>query len=54
MAKFTYNERFTNITKYDVNSNSYTGIKIASKLNQKNGEDYKLLDVTDLDWQVRG
>lgn len=51
MAKFTYNERFTNVKKYDDFSKSYTGIKIASKLNQKNGEDYKLLDVTDLDWQ---
>ena len=51
MAKFTYNERFTNVNKYDDFSNSYTGIKIASKLNQKNGEDYKLVDVTDLDWQ---
>lgn len=51
MAKFTYNERFTNVQKYDNISKSYTGIKIASKLNQKNGEDYKLVDVTDLDWQ---
>lgn len=51
MASFTYNERFTNVRKYDSTNNTFTGIKIASKLNQKNGEDYKLVDVTDLDWQ---
>ena len=46
MASFTYHERFTNVRKYDDASNTFTGIKIASKLNQKNGEDYKLVDVT--------
>lgn len=44
---------FTNVNKY-VNDGkgkvTYTGILIASKLNQKNGCDYPLLDAVDIDW----
>jgi len=49
MAKLTYNEIFTNVRKYDENG-AYTGLQIASKLNQKNGQDYKLIDAIDIDW----
>lgn len=49
MAKLTYNERFTNVQKY-TDDGSYTGIQIVSKLNQKNGQDYKLIDSIDIDW----
>lgn len=41
---------FTNIAKWDELSHSYTGIQIADKLNQKNGQDYKLIDAIDIDW----
>lgn len=51
MAKLTYNEAiFTNVHKYDETSYSYTGLQIASKLNQKNGQGYKLIDAIDIDW----
>ena len=49
MSKLSYSSRFTNVNKYD-ETGSYTGIQIASKLNQKNGQDYKLLDAIDIDW----
>lgn len=49
MAKLSYNERFTNVKKY-TEDGSYTGLQIASKLNQKNGQDYKLIDAIDIDW----
>lgn len=49
MAKLTYNERFTNVQKY-TDDGSYIGIQIVSKLNQKNGQDYKLIDAIDIDW----
>lgn len=49
MAKLTYNERFTDVHKYNEDG-SYTGLQIASKLNQKNGQDYKLIDSIDIDW----
>lgn len=49
MAKLTYNERFSNVQKY-TDDGSYTGIQIVSKLNQKNGQDYKLIDSIDIDW----
>lgn len=49
MAKLTYNERFTSVNKYNEDG-SYTGLQIASKLNQKNGQDYKLIDSIDIDW----
>lgn len=49
MARLTYNERFTNVRKY-TEDGSYTGLQIASKLNQKNGQDYKLIDAIDIDW----
>lgn len=49
MAKLSYNSIFTNVNKYD-GSGTYTGIQIASKLNQKNGQDYPLIDAIDIDW----
>lgn len=49
MSKLSYSSRFTNVNKYD-EVGSYTGIQIASKLNQKNGQDYKLIDAIDIDW----
>ncbi|MBQ3415332.1 MAG: hypothetical protein IJH39_08330 [Clostridia bacterium] len=49
MAKLSYSERFTNVKKYD-EAGSYIGLQIVSKLNQKNGQDYKLLDSIDIDW----
>lgn len=45
----TYSDIYTNINKYDENG-SYTGLQIPSKLNQKNGQDYPLLDAIDIDW----
>ena len=49
-----YNQNiFTDVNKYvsDGKGNvTYTGILIASKLNQKNGQDYPLLDAIDIDW----
>ena len=50
MAQLTYSDKFTNVKKYDEVTGTYTGIQIASKLNQKNGQDYKLLDAIDIDW----
>lgn len=53
MASLTYNSSiFTNVKKWsqDGDSISYNGILIASKLNQKNGQDYRLLDAIDIDW----
>lgn len=44
---------FTNVNKYVDDGKgkvTYTGILIASKLNQKNGCDYPLLDAIDIDW----
>lgn len=49
MARLTYSEIFTNVHKYNEDG-SYTGLQIASKLNQKNGQDYKLIDAIDIDW----
>lgn len=49
MARLSYNEIFTNVKKYNEDG-SYTGLQIASKLNQKNGQDYKLIDAIDIDW----
>ena len=37
MARLTYSYIFTNVHKYD-ETGSYTGLQIASKLNQKNGQ----------------
>lgn len=49
MARLTYSYIFTNVHKYD-ETGSYTGLQIASKLNQKNGQNYKLIDAIDIDW----
>ena len=49
MAALTYSSRFTNVDKWD-SEGSYKGILLAGKLNQKNGEDYKLVDAIDIDW----
>lgn len=49
MAALTYSSRFTNVDKWD-GEGSYKGILIAGKLNQKNGEDYKLIDAIDIGW----
>ncbi len=49
MARLTYNERFTSVNKYNEDG-SYNGLLVASKLNQKNGQDYKLIDSIDIDW----
>lgn len=53
MAELQYNKNiFPNVNKisFDGNVYSYNGILIASKLNQKNGQGYKLLDAIDIDW----
>jgi hypothetical protein len=54
MAELNYNKNlFTNVNKWKINTDgsySYTGILVASKLNQKNGQDYKLIDAIDIDW----
>ena len=51
MSRLSYNtKRFTKVNKYDVENNSYNGILVASKFNQKNGQDYKLIDVIDIDF----
>lgn len=46
-------EIYTNLNKY-VNDGkgkfTYTGILLSSKINQKNGQDYKLFDMSDADW----
>ena len=50
MAVFTYNsEIFTRVDKWD-SSNTYNGILLADKINQKNGQNYKLVDAVDIDW----
>ena len=51
MGRLSYNtERFTKVNKYDVANDAYNGILVAAKINQKNGQDYKLLDVIDVDF----
>jgi outer membrane murein-binding lipoprotein Lpp len=53
MAQLNYNGSiFGNVNKvsFDGNEYSYNGILVASKLNQKNGQGYKLLDAIDIDW----
>lgn len=54
MAQLLYdNILFSNVNKWITDASgeySYTGILIASKLNQKNGQGYKLLDAIDIDW----
>ena len=53
MAELQYNKNiFPNVNKisFDGTTYSYNGILIASKLNQKNGQGYKLLDAIDIDW----
>lgn len=48
--RLSYNkEIFTKVNKWDSNF-VYTGIKINEKLNQRNGQDYKLIDAIDIDW----
>ena len=49
----SYNkEIFTNVNKYtEFNGKiTYNGILVASKLNQKNGQEYALIDSIDIDW----
>lgn len=43
---------FSNVNKYitDGDKVSYTGILVASKLSQKNGQDYPLIDLVDIDF----
>ena len=53
MAELQYNKNiFPNVNKisFDGTTYSYNGILIASKLNQKNGQGYRLLDAIDIDW----
>ena len=51
MARLIYNKnRFTKVDKWDEITESYKGILMSTKLNQKNGQDYKLLDAIDIDW----
>ena len=50
MAELSYNRQiFTSVSKWDANF-TYTGIQINDKLNQRNGQNYKLLDAIDIDW----
>lgn len=50
MANLSYDKTiFTKVNKWDSNY-SYNGILLSDKINQKNGQDYKLVDVIDLDW----
>ena len=50
MGKLTYNDKiFTDVNKWDAEG-SYRGILLASKLNQKNGQDFKLVDAIDIYW----
>lgn len=49
MGALSYSDRFHNVKKWR-DDGTYTGIQIASKLNQKNGQDYKLIDAIDIDW----
>lgn len=51
MGKLSYNiNRFTKVDKYDNVNDAYRGILLATKINQKNGQDYKLVDVIDIDF----
>lgn len=54
MSSFNNTERdlskYSNINKFDRYTNTYLGIAIADKLTQKNGQDYKLIDAVDIDW----
>ena len=54
MSSFTNTNRdlskYTNINKWNRSTNSYIGIEIADKITQKNGQDYKLVDAVDIDW----
>lgn len=51
MGRLTYNSnRFTKVDKYDPVSNAYNGLQVATKINQKNGQDYKLVDIIDVDF----
>lgn len=50
---YSYNSNiFTDVNKISQVGDkiTYNGILLASKLNQKNGQDYKLLDAIDIDW----
>lgn len=50
MAALSYNHNiFTNIHKWD-EEYTYLGIQVSGKLNQYNGQDYKILDAIDIDW----
>ena len=50
MANLTYDSSiFTRVDKWD-SDYSYKGILLADKINQKNGQNYKLLDAIDIDW----
>ena len=50
MGRLTYNTSiFTNVNKWD-DEYTYLGIFVTGKLNQRNGADYPILDVIDLDW----
>ena len=50
MASLTYNTSlYTRINKWD-SDYTYKGVLVASKINQKNGQDYKLVDAIDIDW----
>ena len=54
MSSFNNTERdlskYTSINKFDKYTNTYLGIAIADKITQKNGQDYKLVDAVDIDW----
>jgi hypothetical protein len=54
MAQLSYDDiLFSNVNKWTTDENgvtSYHGILVASKLNQKNGQGYKILDAIDIDW----
>ena len=50
MANLAYDSKvFTNVNKWD-SQYSYRGILLSDKINQKNGQDYKLVDAIDIDW----
>lgn len=50
MARLTYDSSiFTKVEKWD-SEYSYRGILLSDKINQKNGQDYKLVDAIDIDW----
>ena len=52
MAESYNTNIFTNVDKYSVVNGeySYKGILLASKISQKNGRSYKLIDAIDIDW----